>query len=68
MRLQLKISLWERGVPAYKTAFEAGIHPNKVSKIIHGLAEPTPEEKLKLASILNKPVNELFPEEVKVVQ
>ena len=44
MNIPLKVALVERGTPAYKTAIEIGIHPNKLSKFISGLAEPTPED------------------------
>jgi len=61
MNIKLKFALIERGIPAYKTSIEAGIHPNRVSKFIAGLATPNDQEKEKLSQILGKPIHELFP-------
>ena len=61
--LRLKIAFHELGVPIYRTAIEGGFNPNRVSKFISGLAEPSPEEKQKLATILDRPIKELFPEQ-----
>ena len=61
MNMTLKLALVERGLPAYKTAWEAGINPIKVSKIISGLQEPTEAEKEDLARVLKRPVDILFP-------
>jgi len=62
MNLPLKVALVERGTPAYRTAMAIGIHPNKLSKFISGIQDPTKEEKERLANILNRAVDELFPE------
>ena len=62
MNLPLKVALVERETPAYKTAMAVGIHPNKLSKFISGLQVPTQEEKKRLAKILNRTIDELFPE------
>jgi len=61
MNIPLKVALVERGTPAYKTALEVGIHPNKLSKFIAGIQDPTKSEKESLARILNRSVSELFP-------
>ena len=61
MNLALKFALLERGIPAYRTAIEANLHPNKLSKFITGLQEPTEEEKQRIAGILQRPVADLFP-------
>ena len=61
MNIRLKVALVERGIPAYKTAIEANIHPNKVSKFISGLQDPTKSEKERLASVLNRSIADLFP-------
>jgi len=63
MNLNLKKSLIDRGIPAYRTAMEAGINPNRVSKFICGLAKPTQSEMEVLAKLLNKPIDDLFPSE-----
>ena len=61
MNIQLKVALIERGTPAYKTAMAVDIHPNKLSKFISGLQDPTQKEKENLAKILNRPITDLFP-------
>jgi len=61
MNLALKFALVERGIPAYKTAIEADLHPNKLSKITTGIQEPTQNEKNRLAEILGRSADELFP-------
>lgn len=61
MNLSLKKALIDRRVPAYRTAQECGINPVQVSKFISGLAHPTETEKSKLAEILEKPIDEIFP-------
>ncbi len=61
MNIPLKVALVETGQPAYKTALEVGIHPNKLSKFISGLQNPTDAEKESLSRILNRSVSELFP-------
>ena len=68
MNLNLKCALVARGVPGYRTAQEADIHYTRLSKFISGLAQPTPEEKQKLASLLNKSEDELFPEKVRAAE
>jgi len=61
MNLSLKHALIDRKTPAYKTALEAGIYPNRLSRFITGLSEPREDEKEKLSKLLNKPISELFP-------
>ena len=61
MNLLLKIALIERRTPQYRTAMEADIRPDKVSKFISGLANPSTEEKQRLSQVLGKPVADLFP-------
>jgi|APSaa5957512535_1039671.scaffolds.fasta_scaffold493252_1 hypothetical protein len=63
MNLSLKHALIDRRTPAYKTAFEADIHPNRLSRFITGLSRPHEEEKVRLAKVLELPVSELFPME-----
>ena len=62
MNIQLKVALVERGQPAYKTAIEADLHPNKLSKFTTGIQEPTQNEKNRLAEILGRSADELFPQ------
>lgn len=62
--IPLKVALMEREKPDYQSAIEADLHPNKLSKIINGLQKPTEEEKQRLADVLNRAVDEIFPEPV----
>ena len=61
MNLALKHALIDRQVPEYKTAQDAEIHYSRLSKIIYELANPTREEKQRLSTILDRPIQELFP-------
>ena len=58
----LKQALVGRGVPDYRSAYDANLNPTKLSKIIIGLVIPTQDEKKRLAEVLKRPVDELFPE------
>lgn len=61
MLLELKKAFLDKQIPIYQTAIKAKVNPNKVSKIIHGLAEATPQERDRLCRELNRPESELFP-------
>jgi len=61
MNLYLKHALIDAGRPAYVLAMEAGINPTKLSKIIMGIACPSEVEKKRLAEVLQKTEEELFP-------
>jgi hypothetical protein len=62
--LALKKALIDREIPIYKTALEAGIHPNRLSRFISGLSEARDDEKEKLSELAGKPIIELFPKTV----
>ena len=62
MNLPLKIALVARGVPSYITAKEVGISPNKLSRFVMGISYPNGQEMVMLSKILDKTVQELFPE------
>ena len=62
MNLKLKHALINRQIPAYKSAIEAGINPNKVSKFVAELVNPTQQEKEALSRVLGCPAVDLFPE------
>jgi len=57
----LKKALIDRGVPDYRSAYDANLNSTKLSKIIIGLVIPTQDEKERLAAICKRPVDELFP-------
>ena len=62
MNIELKKALIDRRVPAYRSAFDANLNPTKLSKFISGLAIPTKDEKERLAEVLKRPTDELFPQ------
>jgi transcriptional regulator with XRE-family HTH domain len=64
--LKLKVALTIHPEPAYCIAFQAGMRPDKISKIICGVAMPTDEEKKRLAKILGRTEDEIFPAEKRV--
>lgn len=62
MNLKLKLALVTRGIPAYQTAREACISPNKLYRFVAELSQPSQDEKERLSEVLNRPADELFPE------
>ena len=62
MNIELKKALIDRGVPDYRSAIDANLNPTKLSKIISGYTIPTQDEKERLAEVLKRPADELFPQ------
>jgi len=62
MNRDLKMVIAGSGMTNYQIELKAGIPLTKLSRIIHGAAQPSEAEKAGLAKILGKPVQELFPE------
>ena len=60
MNYALKHALVDHTEPAWKVAMKIGICDVRLSKIVRGLIEPRPEERIKLAAILGKKESELF--------
>lgn len=65
MRIRKRLSL-QREIAAYpKTqehiARECDVHPSKLSRIVNGLADPTPAERIRLAAYLGVTERKLFP-------
>tara|TARA_B100001964_G_scaffold220913_1_gene264506 strand:+ start:1684 stop:1890 length:207 start_codon:yes stop_codon:yes gene_type:complete len=60
MNLNLKHALVDYPEPAWKVAMQIGICDVRLSKIVRGLIEPRPEERIKLAAILGKEESVLF--------
>jgi len=52
MRLQLKIAMLRRGVRQTRMAFEIGMDPAKLSRIVNGLAVTSAEDRRKIARYL----------------
>jgi len=61
MNLELKLALVTRGIPAYQTAKDANIPPNRVYRFVAELSQPSQDEKDRLAEVLERPTDELFP-------
>lgn len=58
----LKHFLIDYPEPAWRVAKQAGISDSKLSKIVNGYTLPTEEEMNRLAQVLGKEPEELFPE------
>ncbi len=58
----LKHLLIDYPEPAWRVAKQAGISDSKLSKIVNGYILPTEEEMNRLAQVLGKGREELFPE------
>jgi plasmid maintenance system antidote protein VapI len=58
----LKIAFIETGKTQVEVAGQMGIQAVKLSNIVNGHLEATPEEKRALARILRRPVHQIFPE------
>lgn len=62
--MPLKIALLESGKSQEVIADLARIHPTRLSHIVRGRVTPTESEKLRLAGVLQRAVDSLFPAEV----
>jgi len=60
MRLGLKAAMLQRGLSQRETSRLAAIPENKLSTIIRGWVEATPDERQKLAAVLHQPESVLF--------
>ena len=64
MSSPLRHALLDYPEPAYKVAMQMCISEVRLSKISSGLIEPRPEERIKLAAILDRKEAELFPKQL----
>jgi len=62
MNLLLKIALTAHSEPAYQVAIKADINPNKLSRFVMEISDPSEGERERLAKVLERPVSQLFPE------
>jgi len=62
MNKHLKISILDYREPAWRVAKQIGIPDSKLSKIVNGYILPTEEEMNRLAQVLGREPEELFPE------
>ena len=66
MNIRLKIALIEAGVRQLDLSRFLEIDPGKVSKIVNEWIEPDAETKERISRYLDKPIDELFPNDVEV--
>ncbi len=59
--VKLKTVLFERGITQRELAFGSKIDEPRLSSIIRGWEQPTPEMQDSIADFLELPVDELFP-------
>jgi transcriptional regulator with XRE-family HTH domain len=62
LNLPLKIALVSAGKPQSEIAELARIHETRLSQIVRGRVTATESERLRLAGVLQRSVDELFPE------
>lgn len=64
MNIALKTAILETGKYQIEIAGMAGLSEVRLSRIVRkkGL-NPTEEEKIKLSNVLNKPIEEIFPDD-----
>ena len=62
---RLKQIRFEQGVRQHELGFYAKIPQSRISLYENGFIEFKPEEKLRLASVLKRPVDDVFPLESK---
>ena len=58
--VRLKMAVLMLGSPQYHVAARAGMSETRLSRIMRGRIEPTPEERMHLPEALGVPVAELF--------
>jgi len=60
LQLHLKIAMLRRGVRQTRMAFEIGMDPAKLSRIVNGVAIPSAEDRRKIARYLGTKEATLF--------
>ena len=63
MNLPFKFALIAHSEPAYRVAIKADINPNKLSRFVMEISDPSEDEKERLATVLERPESDLFPVE-----
>lgn len=63
MNLNLWIAIRERNLRQYELAHMARISETTLSKILNGRTQPADYVKIRIAKALQKPIDELFPQE-----
>lgn len=58
--LKLRTAIWKKGIKQVDLALDIKVDPSRISKIINGREEPTPEIKWDIAKYLGMDEGELF--------
>jgi len=66
MRLGLKAAILARGMSQRQFARLANSNQNRVSSLIQGWVQPSPQERERFAQLLNQSVDALFADDVDV--
>ncbi len=61
MNLPLRLALTAHPGPDYRTAHDCNINPSKLSQIVNEITPPTKEQRIKIADVLKRNVEEIFP-------
>lgn len=64
----LKAAIAMNGRHKYQIAYDSGMHPNSLGQILSGRRVPTESEKQRLAAVLERSVESLFPTEAGVTR
>ena len=59
--LPLKHAITDSGLSQYAVARAAKIHDTKLSAIVNGWREPSPDEQKAIAKVLRRKVSDVFP-------
>ncbi len=60
----LKVAIIQPGQRSYEIERALGFWPGKLSKILSGIIDPSFEDRVALAEILQRPIANLFPEKL----
>lgn len=63
MNLKLWLAIRERGLRQYQLANISQVSETTISRILNGRTYPAEYVKIRIARALQKPINELFPQE-----
>jgi transcriptional regulator with XRE-family HTH domain len=64
VRIDLLLAIKNAGMYQYEVGEKAGIHDSRMSMIVTGRKEPSDDEKIRIAYVLHKTVEQLFPSSV----
>ena len=62
MNLKLKVKMFETGISQRALSHQLAIDESRLSRIVNGWSDPTPQEQTEIAEALNSQASELFRE------